>query len=106
MEALARARRATPAGQPTATVLRSPSTNHPRVHGVHIATFDATGVLAPACTSATSRRDIIAATRNRIPHYRDSTAAVTCEKTGCATDNAGATGDEPVRPATAAAPCR
>jgi hypothetical protein len=77
------------ATRPTATVLRSPSTNHPRIHRVHRATFDATGVLAPACASADSRRDTVFAARSRQPRYRDTAAAVTCEKPRCSEDNAG-----------------
>src|SRR5206468_174396 len=78
------------ATRPTATVLRSPSTNHPRIHRVHRATFDATGVLTPACAAAESRRDTVDAARSRRPRYRDTAAAVTCEKPRCNRDGGSA----------------
>ncbi|MFJ9782584.1 hypothetical protein ACIRSS_23585 [Amycolatopsis sp. NPDC101161] len=75
--------------RPTSTVLRSPSTNHPRIHALHSATFDTTGVCAPACGSADSRRDVIAAAQSRNPQYRVTSADVTCEKPQCSDHSAG-----------------
>lgn len=90
---------APPADRPAATVLRSPSTNHPRVHRVDLGTFDSTGVLAPACASADSRRNTIDAARDRNPQYRVTSAAITCEKPRCRDDNASTEGtDESVGP--------
>lgn len=76
--------------RPTATVLRSPSTNHPRIHALHSATFDATGVCAPACGSAESRRDLVAAGQSRNPQYRATSADVTCENPRCGRENGSA----------------
>lgn len=91
---------APPADRPAATVLRSPSTNHPRVHRADLGTFDSAGVLAPACASADSRRDAIEAARVRNPRYRVTSAAITCEKPRCHDDNAGTDAtDESAEPA-------
>ncbi|SEF38120.1 hypothetical protein SAMN05421837_11871 [Amycolatopsis pretoriensis] len=84
--------------RPTATVLRSPSTNHPRIHALHGPTFDATGVCAPACGSADSRRDVIAAAQSRNPQYRDTSAAVTCENPSCSNRTAGTAEDATKHP--------
>jgi hypothetical protein len=91
--------------RPTGTVLRSPATNHPRIHAIHSATFDTTGVCIPASGSAESRRAAIAAAQSRNPQYRATSADVTCEKTRCSNRNAGthAAGDTPGHPES---PCR
>jgi hypothetical protein len=78
---------APPTDRPAATVLRSPSTNHPRIHRLDHGTFDSTGVLTPACASADSRRDAIEAAQVRNPQYRVTSAAITCEKPRCHDDN-------------------
>ncbi|MGW5742086.1 hypothetical protein [Amycolatopsis sp. NPDC003861] len=96
------------ASRPTATVLRSPSTNYPRIHRVDDATFESTGVLAPACASADSRRDTVSAPRSRQPRYRDTCAAVTCARPQCSENPADT--DRPADvtnpPTTAEPPCQ
>ncbi|WP_328617224.1 hypothetical protein OHS18_13360 [Amycolatopsis sp. NBC_00355] len=107
MEAQGRSMTAPTASRPTATVLKAPSTNQPRIHRTDRATFDATGVLAPACTSAESRRGIVEAARSRRPRYRGTSAAVTCETPRCRDDAADTDpANEPTtHPGTAEPPC-
>lgn len=95
------------ASRPTAAVLRSPSTNHPRIHRTDPATFDTTGVHAPACASADSRRDLIEAARSRRPRYRGTSAAVTCQAPRCRDDITDTDpADEPTtHPSTPEPPC-
>jgi hypothetical protein len=75
--------------RPAATVLRSPSTNHPRIHRTDRATFEAEHVLVPACASAESRRDALWAAICRGPRYRSTCATITCQKHQCTAEDAG-----------------
>lgn len=104
MEAQGRSMTAPTASRPTATVLTAPSTNHPRIHRTDRATFDTAGVLAPACASADSRRDIIEAARSRRPRYRGTSAAVSCETPRCR-DDADPANEPTTHPGTAEPPC-
>ncbi|MBE1496324.1 hypothetical protein H4696_003424 [Amycolatopsis lexingtonensis] len=83
---------------PTGTVLRSPTGNHPRIHGVHAATFASDGVLAPACASAQACREIVRATRTRGgARYRATSEAITCKNTPCAAHTSGHHADDTAR---------
>ena len=87
---------------PTGTVLRSPTGNHPRIHGVHTATFASHGVLAPACASPQTCSDIVRAARARGgARYRATSTPITCKNTPCAAETTssnhadGAAGTDP-----------